>query len=58
MSRTPDPRRVHGRRYHLGSLLALCLVAVLGGARSLATIARFTAWPSTCSPPRCTAARP
>ncbi|MYT10734.1 MULTISPECIES: transposase family protein [Streptomyces] len=43
MSRIPDPRRVRGRRYHLGSLLALCLVAVLGGARSLATIARFAA---------------
>lgn len=43
LSRIPDPRRVRGRRYHLGSLLALCLVAVLGGARSLATIARFAA---------------
>ncbi|WP_149831112.1 hypothetical protein [Streptomyces tailanensis] len=29
-------RRVRGRRYRLGSLLALCLVAVLGGAASLA----------------------
>jgi hypothetical protein len=36
-------RRVRGRRYRLGSLLALCLVAVLGGARSLAAIARFAA---------------
>ncbi|WP_185148816.1 transposase family protein [Streptomyces sp. Ag109_O5-1] len=43
LSRIPDPRRVRGRRYHLGSLLALCLVAVLGGARSLATIARSAA---------------
>ncbi|MGC5004880.1 ISAs1 family transposase [Streptomyces sp. NBC_00353] len=39
----PDPRRVRGRRYRLGSLLALCLVAVLGGATSLAAIARFAA---------------
>ncbi|MEY9873274.1 cell wall-associated NlpC family hydrolase [Streptacidiphilus sp. MAP12-33] len=39
----PDPRRVRGRRYRLGSLLALCLVAVLGGARSLAQISRFAA---------------
>ncbi|MFG3296583.1 ISAs1 family transposase [Streptomyces sp. NPDC048179] len=39
----PDPRRVRGRRYRLGSLLGLCLVAVLGGARSLAQIARFAA---------------
>ncbi|MFF0044673.1 transposase family protein [Streptomyces mirabilis] len=39
----PDPRRVRGRRYRLGSLLALCMVAVLGGATSLAAIARFAA---------------
>ncbi|WP_328457143.1 ISAs1 family transposase [Streptomyces sp. NBC_00386] len=32
-----------GRRYRLGSLLALCMVAVLGGATSLAAIARFAA---------------
>ncbi|MGW2617586.1 ISAs1 family transposase [Streptomyces sp. NPDC001500] len=43
LGRIPDPRRVHGRRYRLGSLLALCLVAVLGGAKSLAAIARFAA---------------
>ncbi|MEW2275728.1 transposase family protein [Streptomyces griseofuscus] len=41
--RLPDPRRVRGRRYRLGSLLGLCLAAVLGGARSLAQIARFAA---------------
>ncbi|AZS89756.1 ISAs1 family transposase [Streptomyces griseoviridis] len=41
LGRIPDPRRVRGRRYRLGSLLALCLVAVLGGATSLAAIARF-----------------
>ncbi|WP_181009442.1 transposase family protein [Streptomyces sp. SM11] len=43
MDRLPDPRRVRGRRYRLGSLLALCLLAVLGGATTLAGIARFTA---------------
>ncbi|WNF25344.1 transposase family protein [Streptomyces sp. C11-1] len=41
--RHPDPRRVRGRRYRLGSLLGLCLVAVLGGAKSLARISRFAA---------------
>ncbi|MEX3101916.1 MULTISPECIES: ISAs1 family transposase [unclassified Streptomyces] len=43
LGRIPDPRRVRGRRYRLNSLLALCLVAVLGGATSLAAIARFAA---------------
>lgn len=43
LGRIPDPRRVRGRRYRRGSLLALCLVAVLGGATSLAGIARFAA---------------
>ncbi|MFJ3552051.1 ISAs1 family transposase [Streptomyces sp. NPDC090114] len=43
LGRIPDPRRVRGRRYRLGSLLALCMVAVLGGATSLAAIARFAA---------------
>ncbi|GLX48790.1 hypothetical protein Shyhy01_17400 [Streptomyces hygroscopicus subsp. hygroscopicus] len=43
LGRLPDPRRTRGRRYPLGSLLALCLVAVLGGATSLAAIARFAA---------------
>ncbi|MFF5161403.1 ISAs1 family transposase [Streptomyces sp. NPDC000348] len=41
--RLPDPRRVRGLRYRLGSLLGLCLVAVLGGTRPLAQIARFAA---------------
>jgi hypothetical protein len=49
LSTIPDPRRVRGRRYRLGSLLALCLVAVLGGACSLAQIARF----ATDSAPIC-----
>ena len=35
----PDPRH----RYRLGPLLALCLLAVLGGATSLARITRFIA---------------
>ncbi|MCX4859645.1 ISAs1 family transposase [Streptomyces canus] len=41
LDRVPDPRRVRGRRYSIGVLLALCLVAVLSGATSLACIARF-----------------
>jgi hypothetical protein len=41
LDRLPDPRRVRGRRYRLGSLLALCLLAVLGGATTLAGIARY-----------------
>ncbi|WP_327588436.1 transposase family protein [Nonomuraea sp. NBC_00507] len=37
----PDPRSRRGRRYRIGSLLALTLLAVLGGATSLAKITRF-----------------
>lgn len=36
----PDPRSHRGRRYQLGSLLALTLLAVLGGATSIAAISR------------------
>ncbi|MFG2386869.1 transposase family protein [Streptomyces avermitilis] len=45
LGRIPDPRRARarGRRCRLGSLLALCMVAVLGGATSLAALARFAA---------------
>ncbi|MER5183085.1 transposase family protein [Streptomyces sp. NPDC002896] len=43
LDQVPDPRRVRGRRYRLGVLLTLCLVAVLSGATSLASIARFAA---------------
>lgn len=43
LGRIPDPRRVRGRRYRRGSLLGLCMVAVLGGATSLAAIARLAA---------------
>lgn len=32
LDQVPDPRRVRGRRYRLGVLLALCVVAVLSGA--------------------------
>ncbi len=39
----PDPRRVRGRRYRIGSLLALCTIAVLSGAKSVTAIARFAA---------------
>ncbi|MFC9500847.1 transposase family protein [Streptomyces sp. NPDC056982] len=39
----PDPRRVRGRRYRIGSLFALCTIAVLGGAKSVTAIARFAA---------------
>ncbi|WP_329286722.1 ISAs1 family transposase [Streptomyces sp. NBC_01455] len=43
LAAVPDPRRARGRRYRTGVLLALCLAAVLGGARSLAQIARYAA---------------
>ncbi|MBG0825882.1 ISAs1 family transposase [Planomonospora sp. ID91781] len=36
----PDPRSRRGRRYRLGPLLALMLLAVLGGATSIAAINR------------------
>jgi hypothetical protein len=39
LNRLPDPRRVWGGRYRLGSLLALCLLAVLGDATTPAGIA-------------------
>ncbi|MEV4808219.1 ISAs1 family transposase [Nonomuraea sp. NPDC049421] len=39
----PDPRHRRGRRYRLGPLLALSLLAVLSGATSLAKITRFVA---------------
>jgi predicted transposase YbfD/YdcC len=40
LDRVPDQRDRRGRRYRLGPVLALCVVAVLGGARSLAQICR------------------
>ncbi|MEU8404301.1 ISAs1 family transposase [Nonomuraea sp. NPDC048892] len=39
----PDPRCRRGRRYRLGPLLALALLAVLSGASSLVQITRFIA---------------
>ncbi|MGW4426656.1 ISAs1 family transposase [Streptosporangium sp. NPDC004631] len=36
----PDPRSRRGRRYRLGPLLALMLLAVLGGATSIAAVSR------------------
>ncbi|MFI2207594.1 ISAs1 family transposase [Streptomyces sp. NPDC020192] len=41
LDRLPDPRCARGRCYRLVSLLALCLLAVLGGATTLAGIAWF-----------------
>lgn len=40
----PDPRRRQGRRYRLGQVLALCTIAVLAGATTLAAIARHAAY--------------
>ncbi|MCF1592549.1 transposase family protein [Streptomyces muensis] len=40
----PDPRRRQGRRYRLGSLLALCTIAVLAGATTLVAIARHATY--------------
>ena len=41
LNTVPDPRDRRGRRHRIGSLLALCLLAVMSGARSLASIGRF-----------------
>ncbi|MET7766970.1 transposase family protein, partial [Streptomyces sp. NPDC005393] len=46
LDQVPDPRRVRGRRYRIGSLLALCLVAVLSGTKSVAAIARYATDPA------------
>ena len=40
LDRVPDQRDRRGRRYRLGQVLALCVITVLGGARSLAQICR------------------
>ncbi|MFE0642723.1 ISAs1 family transposase [Streptomyces sp. NPDC058877] len=40
----PDPRRRQGRRYRLGPILALCTIAVLAGATTLAAVARHAAY--------------
>lgn len=41
LSEVPDPRGVNGRRYPLGSLLALAVCAMLCGARSLYAISQW-----------------
>ena len=41
LDEVPCPRRVRGRRHRTGSLLALCPVAVPGGAIPVAVIVRF-----------------
>ncbi|MFE3526783.1 transposase family protein [Streptomyces sp. NPDC059161] len=43
LHRVPDLRRLQGRRYRLGTLLALYVLAVMAGARSLVAVCRFTA---------------
>jgi predicted transposase YbfD/YdcC len=40
LDRVPDRRDRRGRRYRLGPVLALCVVTVLGGARSLSQVCR------------------
>jgi predicted transposase YbfD/YdcC len=41
LARIPDHRRCQGRRYPLGVILVVCIVAVLCGATSLAQIVRY-----------------
>jgi DDE family transposase len=41
LARIPDHRRAQGRRYPLGVILTLCVVAVLCGAKTLAQISRL-----------------
>lgn len=41
LAHVPDPRRVQGRRHSLQVMLAVAIVAVLCGARSLAAIIRW-----------------
>ncbi|WP_171074472.1 transposase family protein [Nonomuraea basaltis] len=43
LNAVPDPRSRRGRRYRIGPLLALSLLAVIGGATSMAKITRFIA---------------
>jgi hypothetical protein len=47
LDRLPDPRTARGRRYRLGPLLVLCLLAVVSGATSLAAVGRYA---SGCTP--------
>src|SRR5450631_3169853 len=41
LAEVPDPRSCHGRRHPLSAILALTVVAMLGGARSYQAIAQF-----------------
>lgn len=41
LSQVPDPRSRHGRRHPLSAILALAVVAMLTGAKSLEAIAQF-----------------
>lgn len=41
LSRVPDPRSAHGRRYALGPVLAFAVCGLLCGARSLYAIAQW-----------------
>lgn len=41
LGQVPEPRQASGQRYALESLLALTVIAMLGGARSLYAVAQF-----------------
>jgi hypothetical protein len=41
LAEVPDPRSRHGRRHPLSAILALTVVAMLGGAKSYQAIAQF-----------------
>lgn len=41
LAEVPDPRSCHGRRHPLSAILALAVVAMLGGAKSYQAIAQF-----------------
>lgn len=41
LAQVPDPRSHHGRRHPLSAILALAVVAMLGGAKSYQAIAQF-----------------
>lgn len=43
LGRVPDPRRAHGRKWTLGSLLGAAVVGLAAGCRSLAEVEHLTA---------------
>jgi hypothetical protein len=57
VSRGPDALRVRGRRYRIGALLALCLVAVLSGAAHSPRSPGMPPTPATRSAPSWPSAR-